>query len=310
MCNQSVETLNALAFAKKWCITIIMQRYSNKRTIRISSIKNWHHHIITSDITNPIFIIGSPRSGTTFLGEILDAIPNISYYYEPPIVKYYARLVYEDLVSFNQAKRFYTWIYRSLLKLAPREGGIKLVDKTPRNIFIVEVLREIFPGAKFIHIYRDGRDVACSLLNKPWHLAESKKLNKREPGGYLYGPYPHFYIESNRKLEYMQTSDIHRCIWIWKRHVEKGIELERKLPSYSYLNLKYETLVSKPKKSIKIILDFIDENNCSAYQHALAIAFKSYKSSIGRWQKELQESDVITILDEAESILNELGYHT
>ena len=169
-------------------------------------------NFFTSKIDEHIFIFRSPRSGTTFLGEIINEIPEVSYYFEPPLVKYFARLVYENKVTVKQAGFFYRWMYWSLEKFAP-QGGKIFVDKTPRNIFTAETLHKTFPNAKFIHIYRDGRDVTCSLLTKPWHLERSSNLRRREIGGYPWGPYPFFYIENSRVEEYTNTSDIHRCIW-------------------------------------------------------------------------------------------------
>lgn len=42
------------------------------------------------------------------------------------------------------------------------------VDHTPANILYVERLRRHFPGCKFIHLIRDGRAVAASLMPLPW----------------------------------------------------------------------------------------------------------------------------------------------
>ena len=40
------------------------------------------------------------------------------------------------------------------------------MDKTLLNCFRVRLLNAIFPDAKFVHIIRDGRAVAFSILNK------------------------------------------------------------------------------------------------------------------------------------------------
>jgi len=42
------------------------------------------------------------------------------------------------------------------------------VEMTPPNILKVSALRRIFPGARFVHVYRDGRDVAHSVAPLPW----------------------------------------------------------------------------------------------------------------------------------------------
>src|SRR5204863_6522493 len=44
------------------------------------------------------------------------------------------------------------------------QAGSVLVEKNPRGSLRVPFLRALFPGARFVHIVRDGRDVACSLV--------------------------------------------------------------------------------------------------------------------------------------------------
>ena len=51
------------------------------------------------------------------------------------------------------------------------------LEKTPTNILYMKELLEIFPEAKFIHIYRDGRDVAASIIaNGFWPIWKNDVL--------------------------------------------------------------------------------------------------------------------------------------
>ena len=43
-------------------------------------------------------------------------------------------------------------------------GASMFVEKSPRNILRVPYVRAIFPEARIVHIVRDGRDVACSMV--------------------------------------------------------------------------------------------------------------------------------------------------
>jgi len=301
-----VIELGPLPFIAKWRATIAQARENNPRSLN-TSVPKMVWRLLTTRISGPIFIIGSPRSGTTFLGRILNALPSVAYYYEPPIGKYFARLVYQDRVSLWQAKAFYKLLYMSLLALAPRDGQ-RLVDKTPRNIFVAETLKRVFPDAKFIHVIRDGRDVACSLLKKPWHVESSAGSQKREPGGYLYGPYPHFYIERERVDEYICTTDLHRCIWVWKRHVEKGKELEKMLSPSDFNTVRYEELVQQPSAVVKKLLLFLEEYTIRGYERAMEVARTAHADSVGRWRKELDEKALELIYREAGDLLREYGY--
>ncbi len=47
-------------------------------------------------------------------------------------------------------------------------GKPRWAEKTPHNILFMVPLGEIFPDARFLHVVRDGRDVACSLVTMDW----------------------------------------------------------------------------------------------------------------------------------------------
>ena len=53
-------------------------------------------------------------------------------------------------------------------RLAVRKNAIAWVEQTPRNIRWGRELLRLFPNALFIHLYRDPRDVICSLLRMWW----------------------------------------------------------------------------------------------------------------------------------------------
>ena len=56
-------------------------------------------------------------------------------------------------------------VYRHLLDAS---GKQRLGDKTPHYFAIVPELATLYPGAKFIHLVRDGRDVAISWIDAGW----------------------------------------------------------------------------------------------------------------------------------------------
>lgn len=258
-------------------------------------------------IRAPIFILGCPRSGTTYLGNVLEMIPGVSYYFEPPIIKYYTRLIYEGKVSDKSATLFYRLCFRSLLLFAPGTGT-RVIEKNPNHTWIADTLIKIFPDALFIVITRDGRDTAASLLQKPWHLGRSASSGRTEPGGYRYGPYPHFYIEKERADEYLHTTDAHRCIWIWKRHAEQIELLKQTLPVQQQHHLKYEDLVSLPEESLSKILDFLGENDACTRAKIFEAAKEGYASSVGRWHQFLSDADLEVIEKEAGELLRKTDH--
>src|SRR5215471_11376598 len=84
----------------------------------------------------PIFIIGAPRSGTTFLGNCLGRMPEVSYHFEPRLTKAVAGRAYEGSWSASRSARVFRVSY-SVLLLTALHGGRRFAEKTPENSFIV-----------------------------------------------------------------------------------------------------------------------------------------------------------------------------
>ena len=305
--TEHVRTFEGLSYLRLWARTLRQARKLvgmegqslERQKVRLRSL--------FGPLEKPVFILGCPRSGTTFLGEVLAALPSATYYFEPPAMKYYTRLIREKLVSPKQAKRFYQRGCRALLLAAPGQGK-RLIEKNPNHTWVAHTLLDAFPDAQFIIISRDGRDIALSLSQKPWHLAKSETSGRREPGGYLYGPQPHFYIEPNRRQEFAETSDFHRCVWIWRQHAEEIERLRSSLPKSCQHHLDYEDLVSDPEAAMRGILNFIGENDRNSFESVMKIAKTGHRSSVGRWKKHFSESDLKIFEQEAGPLLSSLGY--
>jgi len=116
----------------------------------------------TADI---VFLIGSPRSGTTLIGDILDLHPQISNWYEPYFVfDYFFRDRPDDRRTAADATDRVVHYLRHEMACYQRNRGVCIVtEKSPRNSLKIPFLRKVFPQARFIHILRDGRDVTLSI---------------------------------------------------------------------------------------------------------------------------------------------------
>ncbi len=125
-----------------------------------------------SDLTDNntfVFIIGSPRSGTTILGEILDKHEKISQWYEPYFVwdRHFRTHLHDERTAQEATPKISNQIYTDFLKYQQKTGSNIIVDKSPRNSLKMPFIRKIFPRARFIHILRDGRDATLSI-HKEW----------------------------------------------------------------------------------------------------------------------------------------------
>lgn len=135
------------------------------------------------------FIIGCPRSGTTLLQQILGRHPDVLV---PPETAFFTKLlsrwpgryrrqrrqIESDLgISLpvarrprghRQQARLYDRMAAAYAQRVGRPDVRWFGDKTPDHLRYARVIAEIFPAARFILIYRDGRDVALSLSKVPW----------------------------------------------------------------------------------------------------------------------------------------------
>lgn len=147
-------------------------------------------------MTAPFFIVGCPRSGTTLLRSMLDghsrlAVPPESHF----IVTLWPRRLglrsrpERALEAVLEHPRFAAWdldrkavreavkaaapaSYAALISAvftayADANGKPRWGDKTPLYGLHLPLLDRLFPGAKFVHIIRDGRAVASSLAASP-----------------------------------------------------------------------------------------------------------------------------------------------
>jgi hypothetical protein len=115
------------------------------------------------------FIVGSPRSGTTILGELLDSHRRVSQWYEPYFIwDHHFRLAPDDERRASDAdERVCAFITGQFSRYRRDHGNPVVVDKSPRNSLKIPFIRAIFPQARFIHIIRDGRDATLSI-HREW----------------------------------------------------------------------------------------------------------------------------------------------
>jgi hypothetical protein len=258
-------------------------------------------------LERPVFIIGAARSGTTFLGDCIGRIPEITYHHEPPATKAAGRYVYEGLWGFRRSRWFFRLVYGWLVRVE-RDGDLRFSEKTPTNIFLIPFLARAFPDSQFIHIIRDGRDAASSHMHKPWLRAEDAWSGEREPGGYLHGPWPKFWVEPARREEFVRTSDARRMAWAWRRYTETGLREGAALGPARYHELRYEDLVSHPLDEGERILDFLGIRAPGSRDRFQSAVQRADDSSVGTWRDTFYPSELAEIEAEAGDLLRQLGY--
>jgi len=120
---------------------------------------------------SPVFIVGFPRSGTTMLEQMLDAVPTLRAMDEQPffqdMVEHMRRfgLTYPrdlhrlDAEQCEQLRNVYWNLVRKTVKL---DTDQRLVDKNPLNMLRLPLLNRLFPEARIIFALRHPCDVVLS----------------------------------------------------------------------------------------------------------------------------------------------------
>jgi hypothetical protein len=116
-----------------------------------------------------VFIVGSPRSGTTILGEMLGRHQCICQWYEPYFIwdHHFRHWPHDERSAEDARPAVVAQIRRDFRRYRNRSGASLIVDKSPRNSLKIPFIKAIFPQARFIHLIRDGRDATLSI-HREW----------------------------------------------------------------------------------------------------------------------------------------------
>ena len=103
-------------------------------------------------MADPIVIIGMSRSGTTFVGRLLESRPGVHLETEPHMVwkaGSFSHLA-DDVVEDDAHAA--AWVRHTLLSAA---GNHRLVEKSPVNCLRPDLVHRVFPDARIVYVERD-----------------------------------------------------------------------------------------------------------------------------------------------------------
>lgn len=195
-------------------------------------------------------VVGVGRSGTTLMRLMLDAHPELAVPPETHFLHLMHRHEQQDVAAFmktitgvhtwadfhvdadiltNEVSRLGTFDLADSIRMffrlyAQRQGKPRFGDKTPYNAECMDHIHGLMPEARFIHIIRDGRDVALSYRDK-W-----------------FGP----------------GQDLEKAIHFWSDRIQHAREQSKRLPDNVYLEVRYEDLIAAPEDTLQKICRFID----------------------------------------------------
>lgn len=204
----------------------------------------------------PFFILANPRSGSSLLRIICDSHPNITVPPECGFMEWWyskysdwketdnSKRLDEFLLDFFQSKKIETWhlnktklreyiitenpknygeivstIYMFYSETKTRNRAIIWGDKNNYYIHKLSIINKLYPNAKYIHLVRDGRDVACSYKN----LKEIQTSSKYFP-----------------KL----STNIEMIAEEWNQNNNKILNFKEALEDKNFLTLRFEDIVN------------------------------------------------------------------
>jgi Sulfotransferase family len=257
-------------------------------------------------LDHAIFLVGAPRSGTSFLGSCIGRLPEVSYHFEPRLTKAAAQQVYDGSWDKNRSAAVFRLSYSALL-LATLDGGRRFADKTPENSFLIPFLATVFPNAQFVHIVRDGRDAAVSHAEKPWLAAASAGSGQQGRARQPYGPHPRWWVEPGRRAEFAAVPDIIRTAWCWRRFTEAALDGLAELPADRTVEVRYEDVVGDPMTAAQTLGGFLGTSPAGLDALRAGLS-RARADSVGRWRKVLQENEIAEVEKEIGPLLSLLGY--
>lgn len=240
-----------------------------------------------------VFVVGSPRSGTTFLAGAIGALPGFVDLGETlPLKAAIPELFRLDPVRAAPRIRRILGTTRRLALVA----GLRAVEQTPEAAFVCRALPLAFPNSGIVHAVRDGRDVVCSLLERGW-LSTGRP--GRDDAGLSYGASARFWVEPGREEEFAAATDTRRAAWAWRRYAESAREAA--VPVHE---IRYEELVADPERTAVALARFLD-----APPGPLAASLQAaHGRSVGRFRRDLTPEQLAEVEAEAGTLLADLGY--
>lgn len=171
-------------------------------------------------------------------------------------------------------------------KVALRKAAAALVTRARPRLLVkitgwprLGFLHEVFPDARFIHVYRDGRAVANSLLQvdfwrgwsgeRDWRWGELEASLKRE-------------WESHGR-SFVALAGIQ-----WKVLMRAAEAAKQAVPTGNYMEVRYEDFVSHPLDAFRTVTDFCGLESGVGFERSLSSC--RIENANGKWKQDLTDT--------------------
>ncbi len=301
----------------------IFDSISSKLVRTFGGLTHRGHRLSGTVGSEPFFIVGSGRSGNTLLRRILNNSPGVHIppetYVLGRVIKLYERNshqpwpiltqlvlstfeyrsgfetfgitlrpLYNEIAQWPRPKRNLAAILDAIYRFHASETGVPATrwgDKTPLNAYNVERIHRVFPGAKYIHIVRDGVDVV------------------------------HSYISSGLLDTVAEASTR------WHTAVESVASFAARNPRSCH-EVRYEALVTKPEETVEALCSFLAISyepamlrggteglgDAETHQHHDRVSEAISESRVGEGRRSLSSDDLQSLDSRFLTTLESLGY--
>lgn len=241
-------------------------------------------------MTQPIIIVGAPRSGTNMLRDVLSSAPGATTWPcdEINFVWKHGNLDLDhDEIPADRAGRTADYLRRQFDKRGRADDAGVVIEKTCATSLRVPFVAEALPEAKFIVIRRDGLDATASTMKRwnaefdlgytlkkvryvppsdfPRHMVDfvSKRVRQRLAGDSLsedndlkvstwWGPRPDDFRQLQRAHPLEELAFIQ-----WQRCVQQSADALAALDTARVLEVRYEDYVADPTSGTRRCLEFM-----------------------------------------------------
>ena len=216
----------------------------------------------------PIFIVSTPRSGSTLLFETLEKAPALY------STGHESHWVIESVPGLSPAEKGWESnqlngidatpqraellaqsFYESLRDRdgRPADGRVRMLEKTPKNALRVPFLNAIWPDGQFVYLYRDVRQTIYSMM-EAWQSGGFRTYPQLP--GWEGPPWSLLLVPGWRKLRGLQLPQI--VAHQWAITTEQLLNDLEQLPSGRIHAVDYSALVAAPQAEIEQLAGMLD----------------------------------------------------
>ena len=300
-------------------------RAKNLQHLRLKA-RELYWQLARPSMPDPVFVVGCSRSGTTVSFETIAASDHFLHFdYELP--QFWNSLRgplnngwASEAVGVDEARTEHR--DAALAYFYARLGAGAVLDKTCINTLRIGYLHKLFPQAKFVFIYRDGRDNVSSMMDG-WRMG-------RSDGGFglekFFGASPapvainngefrewHFFLPPGWR-DYNQASLEEVCAFQWLSANRLALDAAAQLPAEQWIPVRYEDIFERPVEMFREVFERLGlafDARMQAHCASLAARPTSVvkgKPQQQKWKQHNPEA-IERILPTIAPLMRQLGYN-